>query len=355
MKIVAVETFPIKLSYILPPKLVFGEFTAANHLLITVKTDDGLIGYGYAAPNPTISGESQASASWVLARFAEALVGYEVFNLEGLHQEMNQIVRGNLNAKAALEMAFLDLLGKYAKTPVCNLLGGRLRDAVRTTRVVPLGPPETMRRVSLRFREEGYTAVKLKMDGSIDTDVQRVKAVRTSVGRDLWITVDANMAYTPKKAINLLKRLQPYEVDMVEQPIPAEDLEGLAQVSQASSIPILADESVVSPSDAYRLAKAGAVDAMSLKIPKMGGILPAKRVAAICEAADIQCLVGTKPGGMLTDAAHAHLIASTPNLDLPCEVGEFVNMKNDPAHGLKIEMGLLKVPTAPGLGVQVRL
>lgn len=355
LKITSVETFPVTLPYSLPSKLSFGDFSEGNHLIVKVKTDDEITGYGYAVLNPAISGESQASATDCLHRFSKILVGEEAFNIEAIRIRMDKTVRGNLHAKASVEIALLDILGKYAETPLCNLLGGRLRDNIQVTRVVPLDSPKAMGKIAFKLKEEGYRSLKMKLRGELDDDVERVKTVRSSVGRDTLISVDPNMSYTPKKAIRLISEIERFEIELVEQPIPASDIDGLTQVSKASPIPVMADESVATPEDAYRLAKAGAVDAVSIKIQKMGGIVASKKVAAICEAADMQCVVGTNPSSRINEAANCHLIASTRNLNLPCEVGEFMRMKNDLASGLEVQNGFLKVPSASGLGVKVNL
>jgi muconate cycloisomerase len=119
--------------------------------------------------------------------------------------------------------------------------------------------------------------------------------------------------------------------------------------------PVMADESVNSADEVLRVIDCGAADVISLKIPKMGGLLKLKKIAALCEAAGIDYLIGTAPGSRLLDAASVHVASSLRNLALPCEIGEFERMANDPCRGLELDGGYLTPPTGPGLGVEVDL
>jgi L-alanine-DL-glutamate epimerase-like enolase superfamily enzyme len=146
-----------------------------------------------------------------------------------------------------------------------------------------------------------------------------------------------------------------YDIALVEQPVKENDLKGMALVRKSVQARIMADESVRSPQDALRVIESEAADVISLKIPKMGGILKARNVAAVCEAAAIEYLVGTAPGSRLLDAANVHLAASLKELTLPCEIGEFERMGNDPCSGFEIKDGYSSPPQAAGLGVEVDL
>jgi len=137
--------------------------------------------------------------------------------------------------------------------------------------------------------------------------------------------------------------------------VRTDDLEGLALVRKSVGIPIEVDESVRSLSDALNIIRLGAADFISLKPFKMGGFRVLKKILGLCEAANVKCLVGTTPGSRLIEAANVHFIVSTPYIDVACEIGEFVRMQNDPVTGLEVSNGSAKIPSGPGLGVNLNL
>lgn len=162
-----------------------------------------------------------------------------------------------------------------------NAMLGRAVNQLETTQTVGLeGRDETIRQANA-LRKEGVTRIKFKIGGKPRDDVERIRAVRESLGNDFQITIDANQGYSVRQAIYTLKELDRYEVDFCEQPVHYRDLEGLAEVRRNSPIPIMADESVHSPRDALEVAKRGAADMINIKLMKSGGILPAKKIAAI--------------------------------------------------------------------------
>jgi muconate cycloisomerase len=185
--------------------------------------------------------------------------------------------------------------------------------------------------------------------------VERVQRVREAVGPEVILAVDFNQACSVKQAIQRIEKMAPYDIALVEQPVKAANIRGMAIVKKSVGARIMADESVNTIEDAMRVIDAEAADVISLKLPKMGGLLKARKVAALCEAAGVEYLVGTTPGSRLVDAANVHLAASLKDLTLPCEIGEFERMADDPCAGLEIVDGFLSPPNRPGLGIEVDL
>lgn len=326
-------------------------------IFVRIDTDEKVFGIGIASPGAIyISGDTGANHLELLNnRFGPAIAGMYPFDIEAILQKLDSIVRGAERAKAGIDLALHDLAGKALRVPANRLFGGIVHRRVRVTRLMGMFEPKEMAEKSLELVQRGYSSLKLKVGNNLKDDVERVKRVRDAVGPEVTITIDFNQACSAKEAIRSINRMEPYDVMLVEQPVRAADLKGMALVRQSVAPLVMADEAVNSATDALKIIEAGAADVISLKIPKMGGIFKARKAAAVCEAAGIDYLVGTAPGSRLLDAANVHLAASLKDLKLPCEIGEFERMANDPASGLEITGGFSSPPEKPGLGVEVDL
>jgi L-alanine-DL-glutamate epimerase-like enolase superfamily enzyme len=326
-------------------------------IFVRIDTDEKIFGVGIASPGALfIAGDTGANHLELLNnRFGPAIVGADPFDIEAIVHKLDSIVHGAERAKAGIDLALYDLAGKILGMPANRLFGGVVHPRVRVTRLMGMFEPKEMAEKSLELVQRGYSSLKLKVGNNLKEDVERVKRVRDAVGPEVTITIDFNQACSAKEAIRSINRMEPYDVMLVEQPVKATDLKGMALVRQSVAPLVMADEAVNSATDALRIIEAGAADVISLKIPKMGGIFKARKAAAVCEAAGIDYLVGTAPGSRLLDAANVHLAASLKNLKLPCEIGEFERMANDPASGLEITGGFSSPPEKPGLGVEVDL
>jgi len=329
-----------------------------THELVFVRldTDEDFFGIGIASGSTYISGDTAAHQLQLLNHLlGPAIVGADPFDIEAIAHKMDVLAKGNERTKAGIDLALYDLMGKKLGVPVNRLLGGVVQPRIRVTRLMGMYEPADMAEKCLAVVRRGITALKLKVGTTFQEDVERVRQVREAVGAEVTITIDFNQACTAKEAVRRINAMEPYDVAIVEQPVKAADLAGMAFVKQSIQPRVLADESVNSAHEVLQVIESGAADVISLKIPKMGGILKLKKIAALCEAAGVEYLIGTAPGSRLLDAANAHIAASLRDLTLPCEIGEFERMANDPCSGLEIEQGYLSPPSQPGLGVQVDL
>ncbi len=325
-----------------------------NHgFVLRLVGDDGTEGLGYCA-DAFHYGVTFAGLRGALESFVPRLEGRDPFDLEAIMTDLDAALYGNLQAKGAVDVALHDLAARSLGVPVHALLGGLVRDSIPVIRIVALKEPAEMAKNAQLLVEEGYRHLKIKVGGEPRKDVARVRAIREQVGPDVRFTIDANQSYSPKAAIRAIRALEEFGIDIVEQPVRADDFDGLAQVSRAVDTAVEADESAKSLPDVFRLLQLRAVDSISIKLMKLGGIRPAKAAAAMCKAANVRCRVGAAVGSRIVNAACMHFIASTPNIDYACEVGEFSRLLNDPATGLEVERGTLRVPDGIGLGVALR-
>lgn len=333
-------------------KISLGTISGTLTTVIRLTTDDGYVGYG-AAPigAQLISGESHASVENFLHFASAALIGEDPRDRVSIMTSVDRTMAGNQRAKAGVDAALCDLVGRVLDVPAAYLLGGVVRRTIPVLRLMSVADPETSAKRAGQLVADGYAYLKIKLDGNIAADVDRVAAIRDACGTDVHLMVDANQAYTSAGAVTMLRAIEPYVIDMVEQPVPADDFDGLAMIRSKCTVPVEADESISTLGDALRLIQAKAVDYMSLKVGHLGGISRAHKLAVLCEAASIGCLVGANTGGRLVEAAHMNFIAASAPISYACEVGEFYRLTRDPTGQLECENGLLHLPPGSGVGV----
>lgn len=332
-------------------RISLGNIAETLATVIRLESDDGAVGFG-AAPigAQLISGESHASVEVFLRAAKSVLVGADPLARNAVLPRVLGVMAGNARAKAGIDAALLDLAGRALDVPAAALLGGAVRTEIPVIRIVAIAEPEAMANAAAAVAATGFRYLKLKMSGDLDTDVARVGAVRERCGPDVRLTIDANQAYAAARAVTFLNAIEPFGIDMAEQPVAADDFDGLVTVRAKCRVPILADESIRSIGDAYRLIQMRAADLVSIKIGHLGGIWSATKLANLCETAGIGCLVGANTGGRLVEAANMHFIAANRAVSYACEVGEFYRLTSDPTARLECENGLLRLPAGPGVG-----
>lgn len=358
MKIIEIEIMPVSIPTIMPYTLSFGTLTEATSVLIKLYTDNGLYGIGDTSPCPTFSEESPESVFSILKNYLfPAIKGMDPFNIGLIHQRMDQTVKGNSFAKAAIGIALYDILGKYFNVPIYKLLGGCYIKEFPLLWPLMGADAETNAKEAKNAVNRGFRSVMVKVGhNDPDIEVERVAAVRKAVGDKVIIIPDANQAWTPQIAIQCIRKMEPYNVAWVEQPVPSWDIDGLARVREAVNTPISADESLYSIYDAMILAKRNAVDIISIKLQKSEGFYKAKKIAAITEAANIPIYINSmiETGGSV--AASLQFAVSIPNvIPFSAALMSTLRLKDDilKEGSLHIENGVIRVGDRPGLGVEL--
>jgi L-Ala-D/L-Glu epimerase len=355
MKIIGGKVYSLTMPFVDKDwKFALGSMNKSDGFLLKLETDEGITGWGYTAAAGHI-GETKGSVRWALEQmFLPFLINKDPLNIEAIMAGLHRLLLNNPRAKTCVDLALHDLAGKRFGLPVYFLLGGKVRETVDVIRLVPLKEPEDQAIVSKNLVGEGYRYLKLKLSGEKEKDVARVKEVRAAVGSGVVLTVDANQSYDPWTAIQAIRAMEKYDIYLVEQPVRYDDLAGLSQVTHHVDVLVDADESAKTLGDIINLIRAQAVSSISLKVPKLGGILNTKKAAAVCAAAGMRCRIGDAFGGRFYGSANMHVIASTPNLGSAAEAAEFLQLEDDPAVGLEVVNGTLSVPEKPGLGVEVK-
>jgi L-Ala-D/L-Glu epimerase len=329
-----------------------------EYVIVRIETDEGLVGWGESQVDIGFFGHTvedvQAAVVDYLGPF---LVGHDPFDREHLMGVIDY--RGHSCAKAGIDMALHDLIGHALQTPLSNLIGGRHDGWVRASIEIAGGPPDAMAEEALRFVARGVTEFKAKIGGHPDQDADRIRAMREAVGPDVALRADANQGYDAKEAIRFCRLVERagLGLGLLEQPLLAHDLAGMALVRSSVETPICADEACYTPQDALRIIHYGAADVINVKIGKAGGLLQAKKTVALAEAAGLRCVIGTAFGTGLEIAAKLHLAASTPSIVDAVEfteIGLHDALLAEP-HATELALPLrargLPVPSGPGLGV----
>ncbi|MEO6436414.1 MAG: mandelate racemase/muconate lactonizing enzyme family protein [Tepidisphaeraceae bacterium] len=374
MKITAIETIPVRVP--IRANLAIKSGRGGSHvlspfLLVKVHTDAGLVGLGEASCTPRWSGEDQFTAQHFISQyFAPVLIGHDIDNdighdighdptkIEDCFRLFATTVAGNPFTKSAVEMALWDLAGKAAGKPVYELLGGKVRDMVEIKWSVSGRPPEQAAEIAHWAIAQGFKSMKVKVGIDPEGDLARLKAVRVAVGPQAHLGVDANGGWsTPDDAVKAIHRLSEHNLSFVEQPVPAGDIAGMAQVRRQVSLPLIADESCYTLQDAINLAHAQAADVFSIYVGKAGGIGPARRIAQFAESVGLKCTVGSNLEMGIGSAAMIHLALACRGIAaeaFPCDIiGPRFYEDDLLTEPLQLSGGFARIGDKPGLGVEL--
>ncbi|MGQ9477376.1 MAG: mandelate racemase/muconate lactonizing enzyme family protein [Candidatus Bipolaricaulia bacterium] len=353
MRISRIEVYEASIDLQRPFVIATDTITTINSVIIRIVDDRGNIGWGEAAPQPVILGETPGTVISCLDLIARDLIGKDPRRIEEIVEMMDRLICRNTAAKAAIDMAIHDLVGKAWGEPLWRLLGGA-RERIETDLTIGIRPLDTVLRDVRSLLRKGFKVIKLKVGESPEEDIGKVRAVREAIGDEVRIRIDANQGWTHQQAIQILRRIAEYGVEFVEQPLPAAEISGLASIRQATPIPVMADESVHQPEDVIKVIKEKAVDYINIKLMKSGGFWKARKIAAIAEAAGIGCMVGSMVETNLGITAAAHFAAAVKNIRFgDLDMGFSLEPKDRliAKGGAEFDEGYVIPPNEPGLGV----
>lgn len=348
----------------LPERRVFryrGGVIGSKRVIVQIEADNGLTGIGEATPIPTDWGHDVEGMHLTILQFiAPSLIGMDPFDLEGIWARVagavsiDQATTSMLPERAGVDAALYDLMGKAAGVPVSSLLGSSRAKELAVAAVIGLDTPDQMAQYALEAQQNGYFDFKVKVGVDPVMDVQRVATLRDALGPEARIRVDVNGGWTPNEAVTLIRRMQKYDLELVEQPVPGWDVQGLAFVRGKVDTPIMVDESLHSIQDALVLAAHGACDLFNIKHQRLGGITPSRKVLHIAEAAGIRCMLGGELESGVGTAIGLHLMASSALFTIPADLVGPAHFADDIlVNPFVPRAGHLVVPGGPGLGVDL--
>lgn len=336
-----------------PFKTALRHVEELNDVIVEIRTDEGAVGYGEAPPTAAITGDTTGAIFGAMKEcIIPTLLRRDVDDLEGNLLALNRCIVHNTSAKAAADMALYDLYGKLHGISVCKLLGGG-RNHLITDITISVNPPEEMARDAMLAAARGYDTLKLKVGVDPALDVERLSAVREAVGNDIRIRIDANQAWRPKEAVRILNDMQDrgLSIELVEQPVAAADLDGLAYVTAHADVPVLADEAVFSPADAMKIFERHAADLVNIKLMKCGGLYNAQKIADAASVYGVECMIGCMLEAKVSVTAAVHL-ACARNIITRVDLDGPVLCSEDPVEGgAEFDEKHITIPDAPGLGI----
>ncbi|SHH61103.1 dipeptide epimerase [Clostridium grantii] len=316
-----------------PFKTALRTVRVMENIIVRITTDEDIIGYGAAAPTEVITGDTIGSIINGVDHIKSNLLGRNVEDLEENLHILNNCLIGNTSAKAAIDIGLYDLYAKLYKAPLYKILGN-YKKTLHTDITISLNEAEEMARDSIEAINEGYKVLKIKVGKDGKKDLERMKAIRQAVGKDIKLRVDANQGWKPKEAIYAVNNMLDAGVDIeiVEQPVFAKDFKGMKMVTDNVPIPVLADESVFSPEDAMELINMRAADMINIKLMKTGGIYNALKIVSIAESNGIECMIGSMMESKIGVSAAAHLAgAKRTIIDVDLDVP--LLCKEEPVNG----------------------
>ena len=354
MKISKIEVVPASL----PMRLftdAYAGYDRGEFAFIRIETDEGIVGYGEAPSSVIVGfyGETLETVTRsIRSVIAPKLIGEDPLNIRKLTSIMD-IAQGNsFIAKTGIDLALYDLIGKILKVPVCTLLGGKQRDKVMACSEIGIVRSDQMVAEASRLVEMGFKCIKIKAGADPEDEMKGIPKVRDAVGDQIELRVDPNAGWSREETVRATRTLLRCNVRYLEQPLPGWDLEGLAWIRKSTGMPIMVDESVWTPQDVVRVAKADAADFVNIKITKTCGLKKAIEVYDTATACGLPCVIGTELESCMGMPAKLHIAAALEKLPLACEFTEIAFQKMALEGQMKLDgKGMLEVPTGHGLGV----
>ena len=380
LKITKIETIPVSLpvgkfadgmdkvggvnapsAYYQPPKPKITKRVSADghtllsNVIVKIHTDEDIVGIGEAACDGK---EPVEAVKYIIDReMAPHLIDRDPMDRDVLIDAVSgKTARGaNRFSISGIDLALYDLAGKKLGVPVYTLLGGKRTDRLLASIEVPRGTPENTAAHCREYFDQGVRGIKLKVGSSPRQDAEALKAIREELGESVFLRADANGGYSVKQAVEFCSLVERYGVDLelLEQPVNTFDIDGMAAVRRSVSIPIEADESAYSLYQVLELIKHEAVDVINTKCGKAGGCLGVSKWAVVAESAGLPIVIGTEWGAGLKVAAKLHLGAAIKNVHPAVEFTEIMIHELLLKEPLRLEDGYLRVPDAPGLGMEL--
>ncbi|MDF2882875.1 MAG: putative mandelate racemase/muconate lactonizing enzyme family protein [Clostridiaceae bacterium] len=353
MKIVDIKTKGISVPLRTPFKTALRTVENVEDVIVEIYTDTGNVGFGEAPPTGVITGDTTGAIKAAIEdHIKKSIIGLDIENLETIMQKLNSCIVKNTSAKAAVDIAIYDLYGQLYKAPLYKLLGGYRKEII-TDITISVNEPDEMVRDCMDAIKRGYNTLKIKVGKDSKKDMDRMKAIRQAVGYDVNLRIDANQGWKPKEAVNVLRKMEDVglQIEFVEQPVIAHDIEGLKFVTDNVSIPVLADESIFSPMDALNVLKTRAADLINIKLMKTGGIYNALKICSLAEIYGVECMVGCMLEAKVSVTAAVHL-ACAKSIITKIDLDGPVLCKEDPINGGAVfNESRIILSANPGLGI----
>ena len=350
MKITGTRIEAITMDLAEPYTIAYETVATVINVVLYVDTDTGITGVGCAAPAPMVTGETTEAIQDNYARIiAPVLIGAAPLNRAAIRSRLKAVLPQAPTTLAMVDMAMLDILGKHAGLPVHQILGGYRERIITSVTIGILPVSDTVSRAQ-DLKQQGFRALKIKGGCDVDADLERLARVREAVGPDIDLRFDANEGYNEADALQFAAGAHRFGISVIEQPTTRREPGLLSRITQSSSVPVMADESLFNIQDAMSLARRNAADMFNIKLMKVGGITPALHVLGLASALGIDVMVGCMDEMAVSISAGLHLALSHPIVRF-ADLDGHLDLKRDPsASALRLSDGFLYPSTQPGFG-----
>jgi L-alanine-DL-glutamate epimerase-like enolase superfamily enzyme len=353
MKITSIETWLVKMKLREPYTIAYETICEAENVFIRIGTNKKICGYGCAAPDLSITGETPDSVINTCEKIIRPSInGSDPLRIAYLMGKLKQPLHGQPSALAMVNMALYDILGKTAGLPVYKILGG-FRQRIITSYTIGILPVEETVLKSKEYVSQGFKSLKIKGGLEVETDIERIIKVREAVGKHISIRFDANQGYTVEESLRFVESTRSAKLELIEQPTPVGKPESLGKITRKVHIPVMADESLMNLRDAFRLARNNLVDMVNIKLMKCGGISEALQINSVARSANLEVMVGCMDEAALSIAAGLHFALARPNV-VYADLDGHLDLLEDPTTGaVLMKRGMLYPNQEPGLGVNL--
>ncbi|MCW5579992.1 MAG: dipeptide epimerase [Luteimonas sp.] len=355
MKITDVRLGMVRVPLKTPFKTALRTVEAVEDVIVSIHTDTGHVGYGEAAATAVITGDTHGSIIEAVGKvIAPRLIGEDIANLNRIVRLVQTALERNTSAKAAVEIAVYDLWAQLYDAPLYRMLGGG-EPVVTTDITISVDHIDKMVSDSISAVDRGFESLKIKVGKDIGLDVERVKAIHAAVEGRALLRLDANQGWSAKQAVHAMHALEDAGVhlELLEQPVRAQDVAGLKYVTDRVHTPVMADESVFGPIEVIQLIEQRAADIINIKLMKTGGISNAVRIADIAAVYGVECMIGCMIETSISVAAAVHLAVAKSHVITKIDLDGPSLCAFDPVDGgVTFSESEISISDAPGLGIR---
>ncbi|MFH1998279.1 MAG: dipeptide epimerase [Planctomycetota bacterium] len=350
MKITKITAWPVTLRLAEPYTIAYETVEPTTTMFVRMETNRRFIGYGCAAPDFEVTGETaEGTIDAIVAGATGAVQGSDPLRPARLYERLKKALAGHPSALAAVDMAMWDIMGRSCRLPVWKLLGG-FRNRITTSVTIGILPEQETMSQARRRVGEGFKSLKLKGGKEVEGDIVRVMKVREAVGDKIELRFDANQGFSVEDSLRFVEQTRNARLELIEQPTPRDHLEMLGAVTRKVPLPVMADESLMTLLDAFRIARRGLADMVNIKLMKVGGISEALKINTVSHAAGLEAMVGCMDEAALAIAAGLHFALARPNVKY-ADLDGHLDLVGDPSQGSVIlKNGVLFPLPAPGFG-----